>query len=232
MVQLGWVRAPGGAGAAAHLPARARTLGPRLRTLAAPRSGLLPQTPGPLAAGVRGVGRVPPLLGNVGGESFMRRDWGERVGARRQLGEPELVSALFSSLGPALLVGELQARLETVRHGGGGVGALQRGVVAQRAHRACGRQRPANHTVSQMSGVFQTLVKNLLDVHLFRNIVNVSDVGPLVGVWVDALGHQVPQTFTVLVRGQRRVVALAGGRECYVWGNIRVDISMYLYQYQ
>ena len=84
----------------------------------------------------------------------MRRDWGERVGARRQLGEPEMVSALFSSLGPALLVGQLQARLECVRHGGGGVGALQRGVVAQCAHGARGWQGPGNHTVSQMSGVF------------------------------------------------------------------------------
>ena len=77
---------------------------------------------------------------------------------------------------------------------------------------------------------FQTLVKNLLDVHLFRNIVNVSDVRPLVGVGVDTLGHEVTQTFTVLVRGQRRVVALAGGRECYVL-EIFVSTFQFIYIY-
>ncbi len=48
----------------------------------------------------------------------------------------------------------------------------------------------------------------LLDEHLLGYVVYVGDVRPLVGVGVDALGHEASQALAVLVRGQRRVVAL------------------------
>ena len=53
-----------------------------------------------------------------------------RAGSRQQARELELVGSLFSSLGPALLVCQLDV-LETLRHGG--VRVMQGGVVAGRA---------------------------------------------------------------------------------------------------
>ena len=44
--------------------------------------------------------------------------------------------------------------------------------------------------------------------HFFCNIMDIADIWPFVRIWVDTLGYQLPQTFTVLVRGQGRVVAL------------------------
>ena len=51
----------------------------------------------------------------------------------------------------------------------------------------------------------------LLSMHLLRNVMHVADVRPLVRLRVDALRHQLPQALAVLVRRQRRVVALQGG---------------------
>ena len=42
----------------------------------------------------------------------------------------------------------------------------------------------------------------------FSYIMDVANIRPLVWVRVDALGHQLPQTLAVLVRGQGRIVAL------------------------
>ena len=44
--------------------------------------------------------------------------------------------------------------------------------------------------------------------HFFCNIMDIADIWSLVRIRVDTLRHQLSQTFTVLVRGQGRVVAL------------------------
>lgn len=48
--------------------------------------------------------------------------------------------------------------------------------------------------------------------HFFCNIMDIADIWSFVRIRVDTLRYQLPQTFTVLVRGQGRIVALK--KEC------------------
>ena len=57
--------------------------------------------------------------------------------------------------------------------------------------------------------------------HFFCNIMDIADIWSFVRIRVDTLRYQLPQTFTVLVRGQGRIVALK--KECqWVQWNLNI----------
>ena len=84
---------------------------------------------------------MSPLLGKISQESFIWRE-SVPVARARDLRELEILRMRvvpLPGLGPPLLVSQVNV-LETVRHGGAGMG--QGGVITQGRRGTCWRQRP------------------------------------------------------------------------------------------